>query len=46
MTYGMDPEEMERMYRATQTPRAVAGRLVMVVLLVILFGGIVIVMAS
>ena len=46
MTYGVDPEELDRLHRATQSPRAIAGRAIMVVLLLLFFGGIVLIMAS
>jgi len=45
MTYGIDPEDLDRIYRASMTRRAIAGRFVMVVLLLVLFTGIVVTMA-
>jgi hypothetical protein len=46
MTYGIDPEELDRIHRSKMTFRAIAGRVVMVVLLLAVFTGIVIVMAQ
>lgn len=46
MTYGIDPEELDRIHRSKMTPRAIAGRFVMVVLLLVLFTGIVVIMAQ
>lgn len=37
MTYGMDPEEMDRVYREAMTLWAMAGRGVIIVLLLAIF---------
>lgn len=44
MTYGMDPEEMDRVYRAAMTPWAMARRGVLIVLLLAIFAYIVLAM--
>jgi hypothetical protein len=46
MTLGIDPEELDRVHRSRMTPKAIAGRCIMVVLLIALFTGIVVVMAQ
>lgn len=45
MSYGMDPEQAERTYRRIMGPRAFAGRLVLVVGILAIVGGLLIVLA-